>query len=195
MGVIYQLRHTNIGQTAALLYQVLRELSFGEGSKRRGYVYASRDTLAGYCRCSERTIRRAIRELEEAGLIRDERMGRGLNNRIYVASSGSGTPVQSRPDKNAHSHYNSKETNSSDISIHPQTMSNAPEARTDRQSAEDARTPVQGPREAAKLPLTVQPQTGRTGQVCRGAEGASIPGQERTNACNAGRRRQPMGGS
>ena len=123
MGVIYQLNHTNIGRTAALLYQVLRELACAEGSKRRGYVYASRATLASYCRCSDRTISRAIRELEAASLIRDVRMGRGLNNRIYVN-------VQSRPDKTSVSQYNSTETNSSDISIHPTNRTEAaPEAR------------------------------------------------------------------
>lgn len=123
MGVIYQLNHTNIGRTAALLYQVLRELASAEGSQRRGYVYASRETLASYCRCSDRTIRRAVHELEAASLIRDVRMGRGLNNRIFVN-------VQSRPDKMSTSQYNSHETNTSNISVYPTNRTEAaPEAR------------------------------------------------------------------
>ena len=134
MGVIYQMNHANIGRTAALLYQVLRELSSGEGSRARGYVYAGREYLAEICRCSDRTVRRALRELSDAGLIRDVRMGRGLNNRIYLLSSPAiGTTCQSRPDKTSVTHYNAKETKPIQaLSINPQKEEpNAPAARVD----------------------------------------------------------------
>lgn len=83
-GAIHQLNDIGMSRTAYALYSILQELSGGSGSKGKGYVYASRETLAEYLHCSDRTARKAIRELESLGLIRDVRMGQGLNNRIYL---------------------------------------------------------------------------------------------------------------
>ena len=166
MGVIYQMSNTNIGRTAALVYQVLRELSTGSGSKDRGYVYAGREYLASVCKCSERTIRRAMRELSAAGLIRDVRMGRGLNNRIYLEPAQN---VHSRPDKNAHFHNNAKETKPIQaISIYPQKEEpNAPAARMDGHEYD--------------LKPSVRPQEPSTAHVSTPAKGMPTPKRPRND--------------
>lgn len=162
MGIIYQMKNTSIGKTAAFVYQVLRELSAGEGTRARGYIYAGREYLAEVCRCSDRTVRRALRELSDAGLIRDVRMGRGLNNRIYLLSqTNNGISVQSRPDKSVHSQYNAKETNSNiDISIHQQ-KTDAPEARTDGQSESASTMRAEAHTKADSTPLTASANKGK----------------------------------
>lgn len=160
MGVIYQMNHANIGRTAALLYQVLRELSSGEGSRARGYVYAGREYLAEICKCSDRTVRRALRELSDAGLIRDVRMGRGLNNRIYLEAVPS---VPSRPDKTSVTHYNAKETKAKQaLSIHPQKEEpNAPAARVDDGCIERNSKPVLSPWETVEGAFSTSAKKGK----------------------------------
>lgn len=127
-GAIYQLNNIGMSRTAYALYSILRELNSGTGSRERGYVYASRETLAEYLRCSDRSVRKVVRELESLGLIRDVRMGRGLNNRIYLldenvtgnnsrnSDSPRGDNVHSRTEKSDTSHNNTIELNSYDVS-------------------------------------------------------------------------------
>lgn len=79
-----------LSRNATLLFEVINELGNGSGSRDRGYIYASRQYMADRLHCSTRTITRAMLELKRAGYVHERRMGRGLNNRIYIAAIQSG---------------------------------------------------------------------------------------------------------
>ena len=76
----------NLSRNATVLFEVLCELSNCKSSRDRGYTYASRQYLADRLKCSTRTITRTMQELKRAGYVTEKRMGRGLNNRIYIAA-------------------------------------------------------------------------------------------------------------
>lgn len=84
MDLAYYLRGYNLTSTAKLIYGVLDGLSRASASKGLLYTFISRKSIAERVDVSERTARRAINQLKEAGLITVKRMGRGLNDRIFV---------------------------------------------------------------------------------------------------------------
>lgn len=114
-----------LSRNATLLFEVINELGNGSGSRDRGYIYASRQYMADRLKCSTRTITRTMHELKAAGYIAEKRMGRGLNNRIYIVEryqrGNDGT--RNCPVKNGQivtSQYNSLRDKINNTSILPQ---------------------------------------------------------------------------
>lgn len=73
-----------ISNTAMLVYGLLDGLSKASKSQQKGYTFISRQSIAERVHKCERTARKAVKELEAVGLIKVKRMGRGLNDRIFV---------------------------------------------------------------------------------------------------------------
>lgn len=84
LDLTYYLRGYAISNTAMLVYGLLDGLSKASGSQQKGYTYISRQSIAERIHKCERTARKAVKELEAVGLIKVKRMGRGLNDRIFV---------------------------------------------------------------------------------------------------------------
>lgn len=80
----FALRDYRISHTAMIIYGVLNSLSNAAVSKQKGYVFISRKSIAARVNKCERTARKCVKELESVGLIHIKRMGRGLNDRIWV---------------------------------------------------------------------------------------------------------------
>lgn len=115
----------NLSRNATVLFEVLCELSNCRSSRDRGYTYASRQYLADRLKCSTRTITRTMHELKAAGYIVEKRMGRGLNNRIYIVGRNQhgNDGTRNCPVKNGHSvasQYNPLRDKINNTSILPQ---------------------------------------------------------------------------
>lgn len=82
----YYLRDYSLSSTAILVYGVLDGLSKASLKRGKSYVYISRASIGERIGKSERTARRAVKELERANLIMVKRMGRNLNDHIFVFS-------------------------------------------------------------------------------------------------------------
>ena len=67
-----------------IIYGMLNSLSNAAVSKQKGYVFISRKSIAAKVNKCERTARKCVKELESVGLIHIKRMGRGLNDRIWI---------------------------------------------------------------------------------------------------------------
>ena len=67
-----------------IIYGMLNSLSNAAVSKQKGYVFISRKSIAAKVNKCERTARKCVKELESVGLIYIKRMGRGLNDRIWI---------------------------------------------------------------------------------------------------------------
>lgn len=80
----YYLRGYSLSSTAILVYGVLDGLSRASLKRGKPYVYISRASIGERIGKSERTARRAVKELERANLIVIKRMGRNLNDHIFV---------------------------------------------------------------------------------------------------------------
>ena len=80
----YVLRGYSISNTAMLVYGLLEGLSKASANRGKAYTYISRKSIAERVGKCERTARKAVKELEAVGLISIKRMGRGLNDRIFV---------------------------------------------------------------------------------------------------------------
>lgn len=84
MDLCYLLRGYQLSQSAMLVYGVLEGLSRASAVRGKDYTYISRKAIGERIGRSERTAQRAVKELERAGLIVVKRMGRTLNDRIFV---------------------------------------------------------------------------------------------------------------
>lgn len=84
MDLSYVLKDYRISHTAMIIYGLLESLSNAPISKQKGYVFISRKSIAARVNKCERTARKCVKELESVGLIQIKRMGRGLNDRIWV---------------------------------------------------------------------------------------------------------------
>ena len=80
----FALRDYRISHTAMIIYGMLNSLSNAAVSKQKGYVFISRKSIAAKVNKCERTARKCVKELESVGLIHIKRMGRGLNDRIWI---------------------------------------------------------------------------------------------------------------
>lgn len=80
----FALKDYRISHTAMIIYGMLASLSNAAVSKQKGYVFISRRSIAAKVNKCERTARKCVKELESVGLIHIKRMGRGLNDRIWV---------------------------------------------------------------------------------------------------------------
>lgn len=86
MDLAYYLRGYSLSSSAMLVYGVLEGLSRASLRNGKPYTYISRESIGKRIGKSERTARRAVKELERAGLIAVKRMGRNLNDHIFVFS-------------------------------------------------------------------------------------------------------------
>ena len=84
LDLCYYLRGYNLSSTAMLVYGVLESLSKASLKRGKPYVYISRASIGEKIGKSERTARRAVKELQRANLIVVKRMGRNLNDHIFV---------------------------------------------------------------------------------------------------------------
>lgn len=84
LDLTYVLRGYSISNTAMLVYGLLEGLSKASANRGKAYTYISRKSIAERVGKCERTARKAVKELEAVGLISIKRMGRGLNDRIFV---------------------------------------------------------------------------------------------------------------
>lgn len=84
MDLSYYLRGYEISNTAKVVYGLLDGLACASARKGKPYTYISRQSIAERCNVCEKTARTAIKQLKAVGLIVEKRMGRGLNNHIYV---------------------------------------------------------------------------------------------------------------
>lgn len=80
----YYLRGYSLSSTAMLVYGLLDGLSKASAKRGKPYVYISRKSIGEHIHKSERTARRAVKELERAKLIVIKRMGNNLNDHIFV---------------------------------------------------------------------------------------------------------------
>lgn len=84
MDLCYLLRGYQLSQSAILVYGVLEGLSRASAKRGKPYTYISRKSLGERIGRSERTAQRAVKELERAGLVAVKKMGRTLNDHIFV---------------------------------------------------------------------------------------------------------------
>ena len=84
MDLTYVLRGYEISNTSKVIYGLLEGLSRASAAKGKPYTYISRQSIADRCGVCEKTVRNALKQLNAVGLITEKRMGRGLNNHIFV---------------------------------------------------------------------------------------------------------------
>lgn len=84
MDLCYLLRGYQLSQSAILVYGVLEGLSRASAARGKPYTYISRKAIGERIGRSERTAQRAVKELEQAGLVAVKRRGRTLNDHIFV---------------------------------------------------------------------------------------------------------------
>ena len=84
MDLCYKLRDYNLSRSAMLAYNVLEALSNASAARGKSYTYISRKSLGERIGRSERTAQRAVKELERERLVVVKRMGRTLNDHIFV---------------------------------------------------------------------------------------------------------------
>ncbi len=91
--------HPDLGDGAFRTYCVLRHYCFG----RRTYCWPSMRTLARDRACSEETIRRHLRDLVAAGLVRIDKRGRGNvyrfpdDHMFWAADTSADAPTDASP--------------------------------------------------------------------------------------------------
>ena len=144
MDLSYVLRGYEITNTARVIYGLLDGLSQASARNGKPYTYISRESIAKRVGVCEKTVRNALKQLKAVGLITEKRMGRGLNNHIFVFLPQA--PQEEKEKKVAaadHSIYQSSSVNSStfytntekvikshiDKSIYPVKEDNAPTAQ------------------------------------------------------------------
>ena len=86
LDLCYYLREYHLSNTAMLVYGLLDGLSKASAKRGKPYTYISRRSIGERIGKSERTAQRAVKELERANLIMVKRMGRNLNDHIFVFS-------------------------------------------------------------------------------------------------------------
>ena len=84
LDLTYYLRDYHLSANAMLVYGVLDGLSKVSAKNGRPYTFISRKAIGQRIGKSERTARRAVKELEREGLISIKRMGNNLNDHIFV---------------------------------------------------------------------------------------------------------------
>ena len=84
LDLCYYLREYHLSNTAMLVYGLLDGLSKASAKRGKPYTYISRRSIGERIGKSERTAQRAVKELERANLIMVKRMGRNLNDHIFV---------------------------------------------------------------------------------------------------------------
>lgn len=84
LDLAFYLRDYSLSANAMLVYGVLDGLSKASAKNGRPYTYISRKSIGQRIGKSERTARRAVKELERVGLIMIKRMGNNLNDHIFV---------------------------------------------------------------------------------------------------------------
>ena len=96
LDLCYYLREYHLSNTAMLVYGLLDGLSKASAKRGKAYTYISRRSIGERIGKSERTAQRAVKELERANLIMVKRMGRNLNDHIFVFS-----PMTTQEEKTA----------------------------------------------------------------------------------------------
>ena len=84
LDLVFYLRDYRLSANAMLVYGILDGLSKASAKNGRPYTYISRKSIGQRIGKSERTARRAVKELERVGLIMIKRMGNNLNDHIFV---------------------------------------------------------------------------------------------------------------
>lgn len=84
MDLTYVLRGYELSNTSRVIYGLLEGLSRASAANGKPYTYISRQSIADRCGVCEKTVRNALKQLNAVGLITEKRMGRGLNNHIFV---------------------------------------------------------------------------------------------------------------
>ena len=84
MDLSFALRGYRITNTAKVIYGLLDGLSRASARNGKPYTYISRQSIAKRVGVCEKTARNALKQLNAVGLITEKRMGRGLNNHIFV---------------------------------------------------------------------------------------------------------------
>lgn len=84
LDLCYYLRGYSLSATAMLVYGLLDGLSKASAKNGKPYTYISRKSIGEHIGKSERTARRAVKELERAKLIVVKRTGNNLNDHIFV---------------------------------------------------------------------------------------------------------------
>lgn len=136
MDLTYVLRGYELSNTSKVIYGLLEGLSRASAAKGKPYTYISRQSIADRCGVCEKTVRNALKQLNAAGLITEKRMGRGLNNHIFVflpktpqeekkktVDAADHSIFQSRTVKNPVLYTNGEKVNNTQIdkSIYPDT--------------------------------------------------------------------------
>lgn len=86
MDLTYVLRGYQLTNTARVIYGLLDGLSQASARNGKSYTYISRASIAKRVGVCEKTVRNCLKQLNAVGLITEKRMGRGLNNHIFVFS-------------------------------------------------------------------------------------------------------------
>lgn len=84
MDLSFALRGYKITNTAKVIYGLLDGLTQASAKNGKPYTYISRQSIAMRVGVCEKTVRNALKQLNAVGLITEKRMGRGLNNHIFV---------------------------------------------------------------------------------------------------------------
>lgn len=84
MDLSYALRGYDLSNTARVIYGLLDGLSQASARNGKPYTYISRASIAERVGVCEKTVRTCLKSLKSVGLITEKRMGRGLNNHIFV---------------------------------------------------------------------------------------------------------------
>ena len=141
----FLLRGYDLTNTARVIYGLLDGLAQASARNGKPYTYISRESIAKRVGVCEKTVRTALKQLKSVGLITEKRMGRGLNNHIFVflpkepqeekqkkVETADHSIYQSRTVKNAAFNTNGKKVieNYIDKSIYPHNdTDNAPTAQ------------------------------------------------------------------
>ena len=144
MDLAYVLRGYRLTNTARVIYGLLDGLSQASARNGKPYTYISRASIAERVGVCEKTVRTCLKSLKSCGLIAEKRVGRGLNNHIFVFSpkqpqeekqkkveTADHSIYHSRTVKNAVLYTNTKKviTNTIDKSIYPANEDIAPTAQ------------------------------------------------------------------
>ena len=114
MDLAYVLRGYQLTNTERVIYGLLDGLSQASARNGKPYTYISRASIAQRVGVCEKTVRTALKRLNSVGLITEKRMGRGLNNHIFVFLPK--TPKEEKQEKVKsadHNYYHSRTVNNS----------------------------------------------------------------------------------